>query len=426
MRLNFQDRLKHILLLISLVLVVFSVHGQTTKKVLFLGNSYTAVNNLSLLVSNMATSTGDILIYDSRTPGGYRLMDHASNSTTLSKINSNDWDYVSLQAQSQETSLSQSQMEAEVFPYAESLSNAIRANNECSQPLFYMTWGRENGDAANCEIRPWVCTYEEMDDVIRATYIFMAESNEAEIAPAGAVWRYLRENYPEIDLYTVDGSHPSLAGSYAVACAFYAMIYKKDPTLITWNSTLSENEANLIKTAAKTIVFDEISNWDFTENPVADFSEVINSGEVSFTNTSSSFDTILWDFGDSNTSNETNPIHSYTESGIYTVSQTITKCGKTDTKTKNLDITLLSTEAFNHKVLSLYPNPTSEKLNLKYDKTYKEISIVISDLSGKSILKRSVNNLAEFTLDISTFSKGIYILKIIADDQVYVEKIIKK
>ncbi len=418
--------MKQILLFISLAIVTFSVHGQTTKKVLFLGNSYTAVNNLPLLVNNMATSTGDVLIYDSNTPGGYRFMDHASNPTSLAKINSNTWDYVALQAQSQETSLGQAQMEAEVFPFAESLSNAIRANNECSQPLFYMTWGRKNGDAANCAVRPWVCTYEEMDDVIKATYIFMAETNEAELAPAGAVWRYIRENHPSIELYSSDGSHPSLAGSYAVACAFYTVIYKKDPTAITWNSTLPENEANLLKMAAKTIVFDEISTWDFTQNPIAGFSEVINGGEVAFTNTSSSFDTIFWDFGDSTTSTETDPVHTYAESGTYTVSQTIAKCGKTDTKTKTLNITVLNTETFKLKALSVYPNPTSGNLNLKFDKTYKEIISVISDLSGKTLLTTSANNVAELTLDISALSKGIYILNVIADDGFYIEKIVKK
>ena len=59
----------------------------------------------------MAMSTGDLLIFDSNTPGGFRLLIHATNTTTLNKINLNNWDYVVLQAQSQETSWSQSQME---------------------------------------------------------------------------------------------------------------------------------------------------------------------------------------------------------------------------------------------------------------------------------------------------------------------------
>lgn len=353
-------------------------------------------------------------------------MNHASDQTTLSKINSDNWDYVALQGQSQETSFSEAQMQTEVYPYVETLNNAIRTNNECSQPLFYMTWGRENGDATNCSFIPWVCTYEGMDDAIRASYIFMSESNAAELAPAGAVWRYLRENYPNINLYSGDGSHPSLAGSYAVACAFYIMIYKKDPTFISWNSTLNENEANLIKTAAKTIVFDEISDWDFTLSPIADFSEEINNGEASFTHTGSDFESILWDFGDGNTSTETNPIHTFIENGIYEVSQTITKCEKSDTKTKTIEIITLHTERFNKQQFAVYPNPTAGKLTVNLVKHYKQVNISISSLSGKTLLKTTIKNSTNFEFNISTLSKGLYILKVLADDNVYVQKIVKE
>lgn len=86
-----------------------------------------------------------------------------------------------------------------------------------------------------------------MDDVISETYTFMAESNDAELSPVGTVWRYLKENHPDIHLYSSDGSHPSLAGSYAAATAFYTMIYKKNPTEITWDASLNENQADIIK-----------------------------------------------------------------------------------------------------------------------------------------------------------------------------------
>ena len=124
-----------ILLFIFLLLNISLVVAQSTKKVLFLGNSYTEVNNLPLLLKQMAASNEDELSFDSYTPGGYRFINHNSDPTTLSNINSATWDYVVLQAQSQETSLSQAQMEAEVFPYATSLSNIIRnimiVHNHC-------------------------------------------------------------------------------------------------------------------------------------------------------------------------------------------------------------------------------------------------------------------------------------------------------
>ena len=414
---------------ILLFFCIVSVTSQTAKKVLFIGNSYTSVNDLPSMINNMATNTGNTLIYDSNVPGGFRFMNHASNATTLSKINSNTWDYVVLQAQSQETSFGATQLATEVYPYATSLSNAIRANNACSQPLFYMTWGKQNGDASNCPYAPWVCTYEGMDNAIRASYITMGTNNTAEVAPAGAVWRYLRTNNPSINLYSSDESHPSLAGSYAAACALYTMIYKKDPTLITWNSGLSNSDATTIKLAAKTIVFDQISTWDFTVNPaVASYSEVINSNQVSFTNTSAAFDSLVWNFGDGTTSTDENPVHNYSATGFYTVTLTSTKCGKSSTQTKTLQIdTVLNVNEFDEgKRFIIYPNPVSNQFSVALNRTYKTTSVVVFDVLGNTIMKTEGQDLEVLKIDCSSLSSGTYFIKITADQDVYTSKIVKK
>lgn len=113
----------YVLIILGWLGMVYSF-GQQTKKVLFIGNSYTASNNLPLLIDQMANSTGDDLIYDSNTPGGYTLKQHSSNATTLSKINQGNWDYVVLQDQSQYPSLSDNFVETNVYPYAEALNKS--------------------------------------------------------------------------------------------------------------------------------------------------------------------------------------------------------------------------------------------------------------------------------------------------------------
>ncbi|MDD4597683.1 MAG: PKD domain-containing protein [Lentimicrobiaceae bacterium] len=412
---------------LSLLMVILSVSGQESKKVLFIGNSYTGVNNLPLLVSNLAISSGDTLFYDSNTPGGFRFMNHATNVVTLQKVNAMDWDYVILQGQSQETSLSPEQMQDEVFPYAASLCHSIRAAHPCTQPMFYMTWGRKYGDQANCPERPWVCTYEGMDDAIRASYIYMSEGNVSELSPVGAVWRVLRENHPEIELYTPDNSHPSLAGSYAAACSFYTMIYRKDPTAITWNSTLTEAEANSIKMITRLVVFDDLDGWNHTIYPAqADFTFEINDNEVSFTNTSSDFDSVFWDFGDATHSTEVHPVHTYQSGGDYAVSLRVTRCGKTDNKT--IDITIQSGVNIQKEelmILKIYPNPAIDQLNVELDNICKNVFIKLSDFSGRVMMEKSICDIDFFQLDLSSFSAGIYVVSIDADDIYYSTRIFK-
>ena len=78
-----------------------SVFSQETRKVLFLGNSYTYANDLPQIVATLATNTGDVLIYDSNLIGGYTLQDHFDSTLSKNKILSDNWDYIVLQEQSQ-------------------------------------------------------------------------------------------------------------------------------------------------------------------------------------------------------------------------------------------------------------------------------------------------------------------------------------
>lgn len=148
-----------------------------------------------------------------------------------------------------------------------------------------MTWGRKNGDASNCASWPPVCTYSGMDSLLNLRYRMMADSNNAIVSPVGAVWKYIRQNFPLIDLYQSDESHPSVAGTYAAACSFYTALFRKDPTAITFNSTLSTTDAANIRTAAKLIVYDSLMNWHIgAYDPLANFTYSISNGnQVSFT-----------------------------------------------------------------------------------------------------------------------------------------------
>src|SRR5689334_15050703 len=118
--------------------------AQDSYKVLFIGNSYTAVNNLPQLIHDVASSVGDTLIFDSNTPGGYQLIDHALNPTTQSKISTGGWDYVVIQGQSQEPIVASS----DFYNGAGALYQQIKQYSPCAVIMPYMTWGRKNGDAA--------------------------------------------------------------------------------------------------------------------------------------------------------------------------------------------------------------------------------------------------------------------------------------
>ena len=47
------------------------------------------------------------------------------------------------------------------------------------------------------------------------------------------------------------------------------------------------------------------------------------------------------------------------------------------------------------------------------------------DITGKFVMKKNINNEAFLNLDFSTLKKGMYVLKIYADNDFYVSKVLK-
>jgi hypothetical protein len=257
---------RQLLALMIALLGAMPLSGQQTKRVLFLGNSYTYFNNMPQILTNMAASTGKTLVYDMNAPGGYYIGQHVTNPVSLAKIAVGNWDHVVLQDQSM--ALAYTSTYTNSISYSIKIDSIIKADNPCSQTMFYSTWGRKNGDTYLCS--PPECatntyitrSYYQMDSTITSHYKLFADSAKAGVTPVGPVWRYLRLNHPTIELFDPDDSHPSPAGSYAVACSFYATIFRSDPTLISYNAGMTAADAAAIRNAVKQIVYNQLPQWN--------------------------------------------------------------------------------------------------------------------------------------------------------------------
>jgi hypothetical protein len=398
-----------------------SALGQTvTKRALFLGNSYTAYNNLPQLVADAAASVGDVLLFGSNTPGGYTLQGHSTNATSQALMATGTWDYVVLQEQSQAPSFPLSQVEAQVFPFAALLDDQIHAANPCAETVFFMTWGRKNGDASNCATWPPVCTYAGMDSLLNLRYRMMAEANDAILSPVGAVWRYIRTHYPTLELYQSDESHPSAAGSYAAACSFYAALFRKDPTAIAFNSSLPPADAALIRDAAKAVVFDSLLEWHIgAYDPAAGFSVSLAADlQVEFANTSAYASSFVWDFGDGETSTEISPVHTYINPGTYTVQLIAAACERADTALSSLTVpgSIGLVEHPQHLELAVYPNPVGSILHLVY-LPFRTAEYRIVSVTGSTVASGKLQR-ASSSIDVAAVPEGTYILQLQAPNGV--------
>jgi len=251
-----------------LLLLLFACHinsyAQAKKKinVLFLGNSYTFYNNLPQLIKDIANANGDTLLFDSNCPGGYTFANHFSDATTISKIKAQAWNYVVLQAQSQEPSFSPAQVAAQTLPYAIKLDSLVKRANICAQSLFFETWGRKNGDASNCAAYPPICTYTGMQDRLRAFYKLFADTTKSIMSPVGEAWRKSIANKPNLQLYNADESHPALEGSYLAACVFYEVLFRKSIVGNTYTVGLTATNVAFLQQVAHSVVNDSLLVWN--------------------------------------------------------------------------------------------------------------------------------------------------------------------
>ena len=77
-------------------------HNKTDKRILMIGNSYTYYNSLSGLLSELARAAGFNAHVVSDAPGGQTLGGHVAGG--LGSVNSDNWDVVIIQDQSQRPS----------------------------------------------------------------------------------------------------------------------------------------------------------------------------------------------------------------------------------------------------------------------------------------------------------------------------------
>ncbi|MGC6470218.1 MAG: PKD domain-containing protein [Flavobacteriales bacterium] len=405
--------------------------------VLFLGNSYTAYNNLPNLVSQIANSLDDTLNPYSNTPGGWTLEQHAqAGSSSRQKITEQQWDFVVIQAQSNEPSFPPFQVQEQTYPYAETLVNAIEDNYLCSEPVFYMTWGRENGDNINGPQYPIISTYAGMQQRLRESYLEMGINNNATVSPVGMAWYQMREQYPNVNLYSGDESHPSLAGSYLAACVHYCTIFAKScqssDTYIP--NGLDVTVASNIQTIASNTVLDSTQVWNMFYIQSLDTNK-INQTSYEFDLQVSNYDSIYWDFGDNTSvSNSLNVEHEYIEEGSYNVTLTVSSngCkilsqtivisipnGSTDTTGGNDTTSIFIYDKEDN--LSLYPNPANQFIAFegKLSKSKMKIINVFSEV----VLEKHIQKGEQ--IDISNLSSGYYIIELGSTEIIKTFKLIK-
>ena len=223
-------------------------------RVLFIGNSYTSVNDLPGMLTALARAGGHPMLAGMVAPGGWTLAQHLGSPQTLAALQSEHWDFVVLQEQSQAPAAEPARSQ-EMFPAAVALVQKIRQTS--AQPILFITWAHRDGWQENN-----LPDYESMQLQINQGYMALANQLIIPVAPVGYAWLTARLQNPQLDLWQVDGSHPTELGTYLAACVFYAVLFRQSPENNSYQAHLSAASAHYLQSVAARIVLTNPSQWN--------------------------------------------------------------------------------------------------------------------------------------------------------------------
>ena len=193
--------------------------------ILFIGNSYTYVNDVPSLFDKLAKENGKNITVDSVTKGARKLYENLDPAdekymeiTRL--ISKKEYDVLILQEQSY----------LGITDY-QSFEKGVLGVNTLVSPkrtVLYATWGRKEG----CPLLQTLgLTSEGMCAALENAYKSAAKLINADISPVGRCFNEITKQYGDIDLYSPDLSHQSYIGSCVAAVCHYKTVFGEMPVL---------------------------------------------------------------------------------------------------------------------------------------------------------------------------------------------------
>lgn len=403
--------MKNNYLLLLLFAVLFS-NAQIQKKVLFIGNSMTYFNDMPVLFESIANEKGKNVDVEFYAPGGTGFVNHHVDSNVYALFENNVWDVVVLQPGTSESGGASSSVNTTIVR-GNQMQDSIKKYSPCSKIFLYEI---SNGIASETTYNNYFTTQTRIKDSITK----LADGMQIPLVAAGECARNHYTAQQDLLLHNSYGDvHPNLNGSYLVACAMFCTIFQEPVSGVAFNGGVSVSNATYFQGIADNVVLNNKVLWRInTFDLHAEFSAAQTDNIVNFTNLSTNFTSLLWDFGDGATSSDVNPQHFYTELGPKTVTLTVTRNGCSEVFTKYIVVNVLNSDTFIPKDVTLFPTITDSMFYIKSELSFNG---VVYNSVGQQIAKfvKTENDLA---IDLSGYAAGVYIVKINNDSY----KVIKK
>ncbi len=221
--------------------------------ILFVGNSYTYTNDMPYdYFQPMVEAAGYQVKIDAVTKGAHTLLEFANPKDDYGRIVNSylsepgRYDYVILQEQSVLPAGENAKL---FYEGVRKLAEKVRAAG--AKPILYATWGRKTGSDTLTK-HGW--DHETMAWRLAAAYQAIGEELDIPVVHVGMGFLNINRNKPEINLYNLDLTHPSRAGSYLVGLCLFAGIFEVDPVTVSFNGPIPDETAAILREVARNAV----------------------------------------------------------------------------------------------------------------------------------------------------------------------------
>lgn len=417
--------MKRILMLLLLP-VFLCLFASATTKVLFIGNSFTSTHNMPAIFESIAKAAGhtDLKVV-SHAPGGAYVaytpqgtFAHANNPAVYNLINSDDWDFISVQDNqgwfivypigdfSIDTAI-------HVVDGHQKLQTAMKNKNSCARMLLFSGWIDKDGAP------DWQLNGPASIQRVYDNYKALNNSLDEIISPLSVAWLRAIKELPNVDLWSADKGHPSYAGSYLNAAVYFATIFRQRFDGINFNGSLDAATAKKMREIAYQAVADSI-----TATGLGKFSPSLSYTGTTLT-AATGYTKYEWYFNGTLLTTTTANTTAAANKGCYQVVAIDSKGCKYRSMEK-CEVTTTLKNIYNESLsLEVYPNPATEMVKIGLPVADASMNNgILTDLSGRVLQAFSFSSNVT-SLDINTLSEGIYLISVQSGEKVYRVRVVK-
>jgi hypothetical protein len=394
-----------------------------TVRVLFLGNSFVAANNMPGMFEDLARKAGRNVIVQTHAPGGVYIGDtrpgrlsHAYDPVVHTLIKSRKWDYIVAQDNQGHYSyaLGTFPSYAEVYKGHEIIRDTLLKANPCGKLILFSGWCFRNGYPGEFP------DGKSMNQRVYENYVHVNKTVRQIVSPISIAWNRAIDSLPAVDLWSPDEAHPSQEGSYVTAATVYATIFRSNPDTVLSDGGVDPAQAALMRRIAFRTVMDSLVPTGLAPHTL---SLTASTTQLS---AGAGFTKYAWYSAGKLVATTTSATYTPAASGCYQVIGTSGSGCRQRSAVACFTKTVRPAAVGNPErgAASIFPNPGAGNVQIRLASPAQQVGVVVYDLRGSEVYRKSFGCGASFSCGLTELPSGVYLMRIATERGCFTERLV--